>query len=36
MALAAEKVQYNEIQILPKKNYTSIAEKILESKKEIR
>ena len=36
MALAAEKVQYKEIQVLPKKNYTSIAEKILESKKEIR
>ena len=36
MALAAEKVQYSEIQVLPNKNYTSIAEKILESKKEIR
>ncbi|NPD87460.1 MAG: hypothetical protein HGN29_01970 [Asgard group archaeon] len=36
MAIAAEKVHYDEIQILPKKNYKSIAEKILESKKEIR
>jgi sugar/nucleoside kinase (ribokinase family) len=35
MAIAAEKVQYSEIQILPKKNYLKIAEEILETKKEI-
>ena len=36
MALAAEKVKYSEIQILPSKDYSSIAEQILETKKEIR
>ncbi len=36
MALAAEKVQLSEIQVLPKKDYNKVAEKILESKKQIK
>jgi sugar/nucleoside kinase (ribokinase family) len=36
MALAAEKVQMDEIQILPKRDYVAVAEKILESKKAIK